>query len=198
MNFQRKLRLVQGGEPPHYPKASLRLRFGARAIDAALAFGLFRASGNAGALMAMLYLLFCDGMFAGQSIGKKIFGVKVIHLPSRLGARHRDSFLRNAPLAFVVILSMLPEIGVWAFWGGLALVGTLESLQVLRDPNGIRLGDTWAQTQVIDGKDLAEDEQAQSILHRQPAKALRSGSATLHSLELAKPDSALQRNSSPP
>ena len=38
------------------------------------------------------------GCFQGQSLGKRLFGVKVIHLPTRSAARYRDSVLRNAPL----------------------------------------------------------------------------------------------------
>jgi hypothetical protein len=175
MNFERKLRLVRGDEKPEFPKASLWLRGAARLTDSLLAYALFKAAGPAGALLALLYLLFGDGMFAGQSIGKKIFGVKAMFLPLRQGARHRDSFLRNAPFGFVVILSMLPDISRWAFWVGFGIVGALETLQVFRDPAGLRMGDTWAQTQVIDGKDPTQDADELPVLHGhkavpQPAK----------------------------
>ena len=102
------LRVVREGEPTPYPKASLLLRAGARLVDVLVAWGLFVACGAAGAVVALIYLLMADGMFPGQSVGKRIFGVKVMHLPTRSAGRHRDSALRNAPLALVVLLGMMP------------------------------------------------------------------------------------------
>jgi hypothetical protein len=102
--------------------------------------------------MALLYILFADAMIQGQSLGKKLFGVKAIFLPTRQGVRHRDSVLRNAPFGLVIILYMMPDLGLKAFFGGVAVIGGIEAVRVIRDPQGLRLGDLWAQTQVIDGK----------------------------------------------
>ncbi|WP_171818579.1 RDD family protein [Pyxidicoccus fallax] len=154
----RVLRLVaddsQPGSP--YPKASLWLRMGARAVDVAVAWGLYVVCGAAGMVVALLFLLLADGMLQGQSVGKRIFGVKVMHLPTRSAARHRDSTLRNAPLALVVLLGMMPvPLGDVAFVAGLVVIGGVEAWRVVKDPLGWRLGDTWAQTQVVDGKVVA-------------------------------------------
>lgn len=154
----RVLRLVQEdaetGSP--YPKASLWLRLGARVVDVAVAWGLYVVCGAAGAVVALLFLLLADGMLQGQSVGKRIFGVKVMHLPTRSAARHRDSTLRNAPLALVVLLGMMPAPhGLVAAAAGLVVIGGVEAWRVVRDPLGWRLGDTWAQTQVVDGKVVA-------------------------------------------
>ena len=153
------LRLVREGEGSGYPKASLLLRAGARIVDVAIAWALYSSTGPAGIVIAFLYVLFADGMLQGQSPGKKIFGVKVVFLPTRSGARHRDSVLRNAPFGLILILSMMPELGARAFFAGLAVIGSIEALQCLRDKEGVRLGDTWAQTQVIDGKVQADQPQ---------------------------------------
>ena len=153
------LRIVREGEPSGYPKASLLLRAGARIVDVAIAWALYWSTGPAGVVMALLYLLFADGMLQGQSPGKKIFGVKVVYLPTKSGARHRDSVLRNAPFGLIIILSMMPELGARAFFAGLAVIGSIEALQCLRDKEGLRLGDSWAQTQVIDGKVQADQPQ---------------------------------------
>ena len=167
----RWLRVVDpGDEEPRYPKASLFLRGGARLIDVAIAWSLSYATGPAGIVMALLYTLFADGMFGGQSPGKKIFGVKVIYLPTRSGARHRDSVLRNAPLGLIIILSMMPELGFRAFLAGLVVIGGIEALQCWRDPDGLRLGDLWAQTQVVDGKVPIELPQ-RGAAAQQPARA---------------------------
>jgi uncharacterized RDD family membrane protein YckC len=148
------LRLLPGGSP--YPKASLFLRLGARAVDVAVAWGLAVVCGAAGLIVALLYLLLADGMLQGQSVGKRVFGVKVMHVPTRSAARHRDSTLRNAPLALVVLLGMMPApLGMVAFGAALVAIGGVEGWRVLRDPLGLRLGDVWAQTQVVDGKVVA-------------------------------------------
>ncbi|WP_205519538.1 RDD family protein [Pyxidicoccus caerfyrddinensis] len=155
----RVLRIVaadaeETGSP--YPKASLFLRLGARVVDVAVAWGLYVVCGAAGAVVALLFLLLADGMIQGQSVGKRIFGVKVMHLPTRSAARHRDSTLRNAPLALIVLLGMMPApLGWVAGLAGLVVIGGVEAWRVVRDPLGWRLGDTWAQTQVVDGKVVA-------------------------------------------
>jgi hypothetical protein len=156
---ERVLRLVHEGEimaGSPYPKASLLLRLGARLVDIAVAWGLWVLCGAAGSVVALLFLLLADGMLLGQSLGKRLFGVKVMHLPTRSAARHRDSALRNAPLALIVLLGMMPEgLGLVAGVAGLLVIGGLEGWRVLRDPLGWRLGDMWAQTQVVDGKVVA-------------------------------------------
>jgi uncharacterized RDD family membrane protein YckC len=155
------LKLVRPGEPQQdYPKASMFLRAGARLIDAGIAYLLYVATGPAGIVMALLYTLFADAMIQGQSPGKKMFGVKAIFLPTRSAVRHRDSVLRNAPFGLVVILAMMPDLGLKAFIGGVLVVGGIEAIRAWRDPQGHRLGDLWALTQVIDGKEpISQSEQ---------------------------------------
>ena len=156
---ERVLRLVHEGDAmagSPYPKASLLLRLGARLVDVAVAWGLWVVCGAAGSVVALLFLLLADGMLQGQSVGKRIFGVKVMYLPTHTAARHRDSALRNAQLALIVLLGMMPEgLGLVAGAAGLLVIGGLEGWRVLKDPLGWRLGDMWAQTQVVDGKVVA-------------------------------------------
>ncbi|XXF81600.1 RDD family protein [Myxococcaceae bacterium GXIMD 01537] len=168
----RALRLVreaESGSP--YPKASLLLRAGARAVDVSIAWGLYVICGAAGAVVAVLFLLLADGMLQGQSVGKRLLGVKVMHLPTRSAARHRDSTLRNAPLALIVLLGMMPApLGAVAMVAGLVVIGGVEAWRVVRDPLGWRLGDTWAQTQVVDGKVVA----GATVAARTPVAAHRA------------------------
>jgi hypothetical protein len=163
------LRLAdEDAEGSPYPKASLWLRLGARVVDLGMAYGIYVLGGRAGAVLAVLFLLFADGMLQGQSVGKKIFGVKVMHVPSRSAARSRESVLRNAPLALVVLLGVMPEpLGLRAFIGGAVVIGGLEAWKVWRHPLGIRWGDAWAQTQVVDGKVVI----AAAVRDRVPAAA---------------------------
>jgi uncharacterized RDD family membrane protein YckC len=148
------LKLVPRDAPESpYPRCSRILRVLARAADLGVAYGLALAAGRAGLVVAVLYTLLADGIFHGQSPGKRIFGVRAVFLPLRTGARFRDSTLRNAPLALVLLLRMMPEpFGLRAFLGGLVVIGGVEAWKSLRDPLGRRFGDVWAQTQVVDGK----------------------------------------------
>ena len=86
-------------------------------------------------MMASLgYLLLRDGLFEGQSIGKRIIGLKVIahHPPVR--CTYVDSIVRN-------ILWLVPVVNVvMGFTGLQALV---------HDPRGRHWGDLLANTQVV-------------------------------------------------
>ena len=167
------LRLIRtGDENPEFPKASLWLRFGARLVDTLVAWLLYKVTGPAGIVMAFLYTLFADAMINGQSVGKKLFGVKAIYLPSRSGVRHRDSVLRNGPFGLVIILFMMPDFGILAFAFGALGIGSVEAWSAFRHPSGQRLGDLWAQTQVIDGKDVIS--QGEMLQAQTEARALGS------------------------
>ena len=156
-----KLQLVpEDGIPESpYPRCSFLLRGMARLADVGVAWGLALAAGRAGLVVALLYILLADGIFHGQSVGRRIFGVKAVFLPMRTDARFRDSTLRNAPLALVILLRMMPEpLGLRASLAGLVAIVGLEVWKALRDPLGRRLGDVWAQTQVVDGKVVSGSE----------------------------------------
>src|SRR5262249_10476791 len=114
------------------PGCSSVLRVLARIADLGLAYGLSLAAGRAGLVVALLYLLLADGMFRGQSVGKRIFGVKAVYLPTRTDARFRDSTLRNAPLALVVLLRMMPEpLGLRAGLAGCAVIVPVDGWEAL-------------------------------------------------------------------
>jgi uncharacterized RDD family membrane protein YckC len=150
-----KLQLVPDDGIPEspYPRCSFLLRGMARLADVGVAYALAVAAGRAGLVVALLYLLLADGIFHGQSVGKRIFGVKAVFLPMRTDARFRDSTLRNAPLALIVLMRMMPEpLGLRAGLAGLLVIGAVEAWMAVRDPLGRRFGDVWAQTQVVDAK----------------------------------------------
>ncbi len=163
------LRLVRPDEEPQYPKASLWLRAGARLVDVTIAWAMYVATGPAGNLISLFYILFADGLLSGQSPGKKIFGVKVVYLPTKTGARHRDSVLRNAPFGLVIVLSMMPDLGLRAFILGAIVICGIEAVECWRDAQGVRLGDAWAQTQVTDAK-IAMG-QPESMTRAEPVRA---------------------------
>ena len=90
-----------------------------------------------------LYLLLRDSV-QGQSLGKLLFGLVVINLETGRPASLRSSVRRN-------LLFLLPGANVVAAF--------LETITLLHDVQGQRLGDRLAHTQVVDGlgvKDLVK------------------------------------------
>jgi uncharacterized RDD family membrane protein YckC len=93
----------------------------------ALGFGIL------GGFLAVLYITFRDGLFGGQSIGKKIMGVRVVHLDGR-PISYVDSSFRN--VLFIVYLLMPLAIAV-------------EAVAAFRQPERRRLGDRIGKTCVV-------------------------------------------------
>jgi uncharacterized RDD family membrane protein YckC len=138
---------------------------------------------RAGAAAGALYLLLADGLLRGQSLGKRMLGIKVMHVPTQRGAGARQSMLRNFPMAVLGILAMGPS----AHWkvlaaASLAVLG-YEAFRILLDPLGLRLGDAVAATQVVDAKvidgapALAGARVARPPtggIHREPRRAART------------------------
>ena len=133
-----------------YPKAEITRRLFAATTDGLIVAAcgrLYWGSGWAAYLAAgAAYVLLRDAM-RGQSIGKLACGLVVISLetgrPASLAASVRRNALLLLPLANVVLIF-------------------LEGMLIVRDPQGQRLGDRLAQTQVVEGfgaKDLVKSFQ---------------------------------------
>jgi uncharacterized RDD family membrane protein YckC len=137
-----------------YPKADLTLRGLARLADFALAFVLARTAPQIGPILAAFYLLVADGLMSGQSVGKKIFGVRTVVVPRRVPAGWHESLLRNAPFALVAIFYAVPLLWPVLFVLGLPIVA-FEAYMIYSDRLGIRIGDIFADTQVVDAKVLS-------------------------------------------
>jgi uncharacterized RDD family membrane protein YckC len=86
--------------------------------------------------LAMVYIVFRDGLFGGQSIGKKILGIRVVHMDGR-PISYVDSSFRNVLFIFYPIYALT------------AAVIVVETLVSLRDPQRRRLGDRIAKTCVV-------------------------------------------------
>jgi hypothetical protein len=80
-------------------------------------------------------VLLRDGV-RGQSVGKFFFGLVVMHVESGQSATLATSATRN-------IMLLIPGVNLAAV--------VLEARGILRDPQGQRLGDRLAQTQVVEG-----------------------------------------------
>jgi len=138
-----------------YPKADLTLRGLARLADFALALVLARTAPQIGPILAAFYLLAADGLMNGQSVGKRIFGIRTVHVTRRAPAGYHESVLRNAPFALVAIFWAIPLLWPMLFVAGVPIVG-FEAYMIFTDRLGIRIGDIFADTQVVDAKVLSK------------------------------------------
>ncbi len=163
-------------EGPPYPKADLTLRALARLIDFLIAFALARWAPPWGPVAAPVYMLVADALMNGQSLGKRLFGVRVMSLSRRAPAGLLDSVLRNSPFALVAVFGAAPLLWPALFVAGVPIV-LFEAYRVVVERLGIRVGDLFADTQVVDGKVLAKPEVASQPLAT-PTPARPSSSAT--------------------
>jgi uncharacterized RDD family membrane protein YckC len=147
--FPAVTRLSMGLVSP-YVKADVRKRLFAASIDALLISTSCVLYWNSKTILFLVaagaYLLLRDAV-GGQSIGKFFLGLVVISLETGRPSTLTGSVRRN-------LLFLLPGANVVAVF--------LEAVTVVRDPQGQRLGDRLAQTQVVEGlgaKDLLKSFQ---------------------------------------
>lgn len=139
-------------------KADLGKRFIAAIIDGLLAAGVSFIP-VVGGIIGGLYVLLRDGLdlefMDRRSIGKKLMQLR----PIRLDGQPMDpmsSVKRNLPLAVGAVGSVfwvIPILGwiVAIFFALIGLViGIVEVIFVLTDPEGRRMGDTLAGTKVVE------------------------------------------------
>jgi uncharacterized RDD family membrane protein YckC len=142
--------VVEQRTQPDYAKADIGTRFIAAFIDGILQIlvGMIPVIGG---LIGAAYMLIKDGLFESQSLGKKLMKLQVVTLDGSK-ADYVVSAKRNAIFAVPSLISIIPLIG-WIIGGLLSLVvAIVEIVKVLNDPKGRRMGDQWANTQVISQK----------------------------------------------
>lgn len=86
-----------------------------------------------GVFLSMIYIVFRDGIFSGQSVGKKVMGIRVVHADGR-PISFVDSSFRN-------VLFLVPYL--------LPLTLAVETVAMFRSPDRLRLGDRIAKTRVV-------------------------------------------------
>jgi uncharacterized RDD family membrane protein YckC len=122
-----------------YTKADVAKRFNAALVDALVVVTLCLLYWTANSLPYLAagagYLLLRDAI-GGQSVGKLLSGLVVIELTTGRAASVTASAKRN-------LLLLLPGANVVAIF--------LEARTIARDPQGQRLGDRLAHTQVVEG-----------------------------------------------
>ena len=124
-----------------YAKVDLRKRFAAAGVDAFVALSGVIFWWTLGSVLmlfaAACYVVLRDALFApGQSVGKFMFGLHVIHVRTQRPCTRIRSIARN-------VMFLVPGLNVVAV--------VLESMTIVTDSQGERLGDRLAETQVVDG-----------------------------------------------
>ncbi len=101
-----------------------------------------------GPLLGFGYSMLGDGV-GGQSIGKRIFGLRVVHQKLGTPASFRDSMIRNTPVGVATFFAIIPIWGwIILFFIGLPLM-LIEVYLIARVARGHRLGDVMADTEVV-------------------------------------------------
>ncbi len=128
------------------PRADFTTRAVAGFVDLLLIIGLTRLPDILGFLSAMGYILFRDGLFDRQSIGKKLIGMHVaVSEDTRPPMAYRDSIIRNMTYAVAYLFFVIPYAG----WVLCPLAVGMECLAALGDDRGMRIGDLLARTMVV-------------------------------------------------
>lgn len=123
----------------------------ARAIDLILIAALYYAgkvvATPIGLGFALFYALFQDALGRGQSIGKRLCGLKVVDIGTEEPCSFQQSFIRNFPLAVGIGFSAFSLL--WVFMAILVVpVCVLEIYLVTHLVTGIRLGDVLGHSVV--------------------------------------------------
>ena len=133
-------RLSKGLVSP-YAKADIRRRIGAAIVDGLLLATCLIFYRNLDSVLFLiagsLYVLLRDALFVrGQSVGKFLFSLLVVSLESGRPCTRAGSVRRN-------VIFLVPGLNIVA--------AILETVTMIRDPQGQRLGDRLAHTQVVEG-----------------------------------------------
>ena len=102
-----------------------------------------------GIVMAVLLCGLHDSFGSGQSVGKRIIGLRVIDDESGLPCTPRHSLLRNSPFMISVLLGSISSLWLLFVAVGAPLV-ILEIYLMLTVETGSRLGDILGHTTVVE------------------------------------------------
>jgi hypothetical protein len=133
-----------------YPKAHTLNRFVAKLLDVVIAGAASQLLPPVGWVAGLSYVLIADGFVGGSSLGKRLIGLQTMVHGTHACVGFKESILRNLPLAIAYAVFWVPYVG-WLLSVGLIVI---ESLLMIGNEQGLRLGDHVAQTQVLDAGQL--------------------------------------------
>lgn len=133
-----------------YPKAEVLNRFIGKFVDGILVMAAGNVFPPVGWLAGLAYILIGDGFAGGRSVGKRLTGLQTVYLHTQDVAGFKESIIRNIPVAAAYFLFAIPYIG----WMAAGAILVLESLLIIGNEQGFRLGDEMAHTQVLQSGQL--------------------------------------------
>jgi uncharacterized RDD family membrane protein YckC len=140
-------------EFPVLARADVGKRIAAALVDGLLAYFICFIP-YIGGLIGAAYLAIRDALplsgEAGQSLGKKMLGLRAVRTPEGTPCDYATSALRNLPFIIPALMMMRPGMG-WVF-GSLfwMVVFVVETLLIIADEHGQRIGDRIAKTVVVE------------------------------------------------
>jgi len=130
-------------------------RFIAKGIDFFIAVFIlvsfiYFGAPNLGLFGAVMFMLISDGFFDGQSIGKKLVGLKVVVFRGEelQKCTFKNSAIRNSIL-IPILFSQIFIIGILLLMLG-GLIIAIESYFSYSDEQGRRIGDVLSGTMVLE------------------------------------------------
>lgn len=105
-----------------------------------------------GTLFAVVFLAVQDSMGNGQSIGKRIVGLRVIDDDTGLSCPIWNAVLRNAPFLLLWVLAFVPVFWALALFIAVPVV-ILECYLIYMIDSGVRLGDVMGNTLVVEHRE---------------------------------------------
>lgn len=128
-----------------FKRAGLLLRVISKVLDLIIIAAVAEIIPRAGFFAGLVYLLIGDGLFQGQSLGKKLIGLKVVSIDTEKQCSFRDSILRNGIFGIGYLLYKIPFFG-WIF---ILIIFLFEFIILLGSKEKRRLGDEIAKTIVV-------------------------------------------------
>lgn len=142
------------GRTAEKPEVRLSIRIAAKIVDLVLVFALGAlVIWPLGPMLGFLYSVAGDGLplsrARGQSVGKILFGIQVIHERREEPGTLKESIFRNAPVGVATFFGMIPVAGwiIMLVLGGPLMI--MEIYLMARAPKGRRLGDVMGNTEVV-------------------------------------------------
>ncbi len=126
-------------------RAGLLLRVISKLLDFIIIAAVAEIIPRAGFFAGLAYLLIGDGLFQGQSLGKKLIGLRVVSIDTERQCSFRDSILRNSIFGIGYMLYKIPFLG-WVF---ILIILIFEFIILLGSKEKMRLGDEIAKTIVV-------------------------------------------------
>jgi uncharacterized RDD family membrane protein YckC len=129
-----------------FKRAGLLLRTVAKILDFIIIAAAVEMVPKAGFFAGLAYLLIGDGLFEGESLGKKLIGLRVVSVDTNIPCTFRDSILRNSIFGIGFLFYKMP----WFGWILTAVISIVEFIILLGSREGMRFGDEVAKTVVIE------------------------------------------------